>query len=110
MNVWTDGQTAVLALLVLLFILGFLGDAYSTMIGLQHGYIEQNRLSKWLFAKIGQSLTVFIEGTLVLFIGGTIAAHRLGAGYLYFGIVGGLEMVQALRNYLKLRKAKISLK
>ncbi len=107
---WTGGQTAILAALVFATIAGVLGDAYTTSVGLAHGYIEANPIEKWAFSKVGQAGATFIGGVATLFVGGTIAAHNLSAGYLYFGLVAGGELIQTALNYKKLRAAKISVK
>lgn len=107
---WTNGQTALLAAFYFAMIATVLGDAYTTSIGLAHGDVEGNSLMKWLFAKIGQAGAVFVSGVVATFVGGTIAAHNLQGGYLYFGIVAAGEGYQTISNYLKLKKAKVSLK
>ena len=107
---WTGGQTGVLAVLVGTTIAAILGDSYTTMIALQKGYVEGNPVMRYLFKKIGQPLAVFLTGVAALFIGGSLAAHDLVWGYTYFGILSGLEGATTLRNYLKLKQAKISLK
>jgi hypothetical protein len=107
---WTSEQTVFLAVLCFTTLLTVLGDAYTTMIGLEHGFVEGNPVMKFLFAKIGQSLSAFLSAVAVLGVGAVIAAHNLNAGYVYFGVVSVGEGVRTLLNYLKLKAAKISLK
>lgn len=106
----SDAQLAILAILFLTAVSAFLGDAYTTMIGLQHGYTEGNPVTKWLFKKIGESFTAFLSAVAILFFGGWISTHSLGASYVFLGGISLTEGVIALRNYLKLKAAKISLK
>lgn len=110
MDAWTGGQTAILAGLVFAAIAGILGDAYTTAVGLSHGEVEGNKIEKFLFSKVGQAGATFIGGVATLFIGGTIAAHNLQGGDLYFGLVGGFEIIQFILNYRKLKAAKIAVK
>jgi hypothetical protein len=106
---WTAGQTWALAGLCTSSLLTVLGDGYTTMIGVQHGFVEGNPIMKFLFSKIGQSLSIFLSAVAVLGIGAVIAAHNLDAGYMYLGIVFAGEGIMVVRNYLKLKAAKISL-
>jgi hypothetical protein len=107
---WTTGQTAILAALVLTTLVAVLGDAYTTMAGLAKGLAEGNPVMKFFFSKIGQSLTAFLSAVAVLAFGTVVAAHSLGAAYVFFGGVTIAEGIVTLRNYLKLKAAKISLK
>jgi hypothetical protein len=103
---WTAGQTAILAVLVATTLGAVLGDAYTTMLGLSKGLTEGNPIMKFLFSKIGQSLTAFLSAVAVLGFGVVIAAHSLGAAYVYFGGGTVVEGIVTLRNYLKLKAAK----
>jgi hypothetical protein len=107
---WTAGQTVLLAALSFTSLVAVLGDAYTTMIGLQHGFVEGNPVMKFLFAKIGQSLSAFLSAVAVLGVGAVIAAHNLGAGYAFLAGVSVVEGIQVIRNFLKLKASKISLK
>lgn len=106
----TDTQSLWLFILVGAFILAYLADTYTTMIGLQHGFKEWNPLSRFLIGKLGISLNAFLTGSVVIF-GVGLSSKWIGADSLI--LAGGLaagEAVMALRNYLMLRKAKISLR
>lgn len=107
---WTAGQTGILAALCFTTVLAVMGDAYTTMIGLEHGFVEGNPIMKFLFSKIGQPLTVFLSAVAVLIGGAAIAANNLHAGYAYFAVISVSEGIMAARNYFKLKAAKISLK
>lgn len=106
----SSAQLVILAILCLTAVSAFLGDAYATMIALQHGYVEGNPITKWLFRKIGPSFTAFLSAVAILFFGGWISTHSLGASYVFLGGISLTEGAIALRNYLKLKAAKISLK
>lgn len=106
----SDSQLALLVLLSATSLLTFLGDGYTTMVGLQHGFTEGNPLSRWLFKKIGQPLTLFVEAVAVLFAIGAVSNYDLNASYAFAGIITAGEAVMCVRNYLLLKKAKISLK
>ena|SRR2546423_7953901 len=109
-GVASDGQIGLLAVLSLAALVSVLGDSYTTMIGLQHGFVEGNPVVKWLFKKVGQSFAAFLSAVLVLFLGGLISNYDLMSSYVFFGIVTAGETFQTVRNYLKLRASKISLK
>jgi hypothetical protein len=103
-------QIAVLAALSASTLLSFLGDSYTTMVGLQHGLTEGNPISRWLFKKIGQAGTYFAEAVALLFAIATISNYDLNAAYLFAGIVTAGEAVMVVRNYRLLKARKISLK
>jgi hypothetical protein len=75
-----------------------LGDCYYTGIGLSKGLVEGNPLNRWLFKKIGQALTTFIEMVAVTFIGGFIAAKSCPAAATFWGIIAVTETVMVIRN------------
>lgn len=107
----TAAQTAILLLLTLGAIVTTLGDFYTTMIALQHGFTEMNPLNRWLFKKIGQPLTAFIELAAVLFLTAILAAKfSVHAAYAYAIGLTAVETVMCVRNYRLLKAAKISLK
>lgn len=89
--------------------LAAVADQYTTMIGLQHGLTEMNPINKFLFAKIGQPLTAFIEGVAMLFSGIGLSVWSPKAAFVFFGIIAAEETAMAVRNYLLLKKSKISL-
>lgn len=107
---WTNGQTGLLAFLYFLMIVGVLGDAYTTAVGLSKGYKEKNSFMKYLFATIGESKAVFITGVAASFLGGSLAAHSLQWGYIFFSIVAAGEVAQSVVNLILLKRAGISLK
>jgi hypothetical protein len=87
-----------------------LADTYTTMIGLQHGFVEGNPLMRWLFKKVGISFATFLVGGFVLIFGAFLTSYSVYGTDVYFGIIAAGEGFQAVRNYRKLKAAKISLK
>lgn len=90
--------------------LALLADAYTTMIGLQNGFVEGNPLMKWLFKKVGTSFATFLTGGSMLILGAFFASRTAVGGDVFFGVITAAEGFQALKNYRKLKAAKISLK
>lgn len=103
-------QIGILAVLSLTALLTFLGDAYTTMIALQHGFVESNPVMRFLFKKLGQPFANFVTAVFILFMGGLISAYTLNGAYLYFGIMTIAEGIRTFLNYRLLKAAKISLK
>jgi len=106
----SDAQIGVLALLSLVTLLAILADGYTTSVALKNGFVEQNPIARWLFKKIGQPLTLFLDGVAILFLAGLFSNYTLKGAYTFLGVVGGAEIFFATRNYLRLKKQKISLK
>jgi hypothetical protein len=109
-GVATDPQLFALLALSATALGTLLGDGYTTMVGLQHGFEEGNPVSRWLFKKIGLPWTLFTQGVALLFLIGAISNYDLNASYVFAGILTAGEAVMCVRNYLMLKKAKISLK
>jgi hypothetical protein len=107
---WTNAQVGIAAGLCLTTLLTALADGYTTMVGTQHGDVEKNPLMKWLFAKLGQQLTLFLTTGAVLFTGAIVLSHSRVAGYTYFGAMTTVRGIRAFLNYRLLKKQKISLK
>lgn len=92
------------------FILAYLADVYTTETGLAHGFKEVNPLTRFLFSKLGPSATAFLVAGAVL-LGVSISSVWAGTYSTYFGaVLAGSETVVAVRNYILLKKAKVSLK
>jgi hypothetical protein len=90
-------------LLVVLGILAVLGDGYTTMIGIAANKLsEANPVARYLFSKIGESLTVFLGGALFVFssvlVYGFIKPQWIG--WAYTSALVGLEIFNTIRNYL----------
>lgn len=83
-----------------------IGDYYTTVRGLAKGLVEANPLNRWLFKKIGQPLTVWLEAVAATAVACVFGAHGLLYGSVYMAIVAAGESAIVLRNYLKLKKAK----
>ena len=89
-------------LLVVLGILACLGDGYTTMVGITAGKLsEANPVARWLFSKIGESLTVWLGTTLFIFssvlIYGFVKPQWIG--WAYTAALTGLEIFNTVRNY-----------
>lgn len=106
----SDSQLALLVALSASSLLTILGDGYTTIVGLQHGFTEGNPIARWLFKKIGQPLTIFVSAVSVLFLIGLISNYDLNASYAFAGIITAGEAAMVIRNYMMLKKNKISLK
>ncbi len=106
----SDPQLALLLALSASSLLTLLGDGYTTMIALQHGFVEGNPIAKWLFKKIGQQATLFVEGVGLLFAIGAISNYDLNMAYMFAGIMTAGEGYMCVRNYRLLKKSNISLK
>lgn len=94
------------------FVLSYLADCYTTMVGTQHGLVEGSFVTKnlmklkWLNLQLGQMLI----GGGVLWLGGFFTNYGAGPAAAFFGVVGAGEAVQAFLNYRLLKKSGISLK
>lgn len=93
----------------LAFTLTYMADAYLTSVGLANGYTEGNPLNAWLFKKIGQSLTIFIEAAAVLIGGAALTNYGAHVTELFFGGLAIGEGIVAFQNYIKLMLAKIKI-
>jgi Domain of unknown function (DUF5658) len=96
-------------LLVVLGILACLGDGYTTMNGISSGALQEaNPVARWLFKKIGESLTIFLGSTLFIFssvlIYGFVKPRWIG--WAYTASLTGLEIFNTVRNYRLDKKAK----
>jgi hypothetical protein len=86
-------------------------DGITTMVGLgaNKGFVEANKLMRWMFSKIGQSLTCWLSAVLVCFLSLFIISHAYGPGMLFAGTVAAGETYFAVHNYLLLKKLGIKL-
>jgi hypothetical protein len=75
-----------------------LGDCYYTGEGLAKGLKEGNPLNHWLFGKIGQAGTTFLELAAVTFISGIIAFYSMPAAFIYLGAIAVTETFMVYRN------------
>jgi hypothetical protein len=106
----TDGQVITAFALAVAAGGSLLADAYTTMIGLQHGLTEGNPLMRLLFKKVGLPFATFLSGSFTLILGAALSSYSVYATDAFFGIVLGVEIPVVLRNYRLLKAAKISLK
>ncbi len=106
-RLWPEADQWKLSLAVMGFyawaVLAVIGDFITTAKGLARGFVEANPIDRWLFKKIGQSLTCFIEGTAMTITAAAIGYKSLGASMLFLGIVAGFETFQTIKNYRKLK-------
>jgi len=75
-----------------------LGDCYYTGIGLSKGLTEGTEWNRWLFGKIGQALTTFLEGAAITLVGGVMAMYSMPAAFIYWGGIAVLETWMVIRN------------
>jgi hypothetical protein len=106
----SGSQTGILAATAFAFLLAFMADAYTTMVGLEHGSVETNPVSRWFFSKIGQTGTVFVQAVAILIGGAAMSNWGFAPPEVFWGSLAVSETFFAVRNYLKLKAAKISLK
>lgn len=90
-------------------LVAIIGDYYTSMIGMQHGFVEGNPINRWLFSKISQPLTVFLEAAGICWAGAFLTDYGAHVAEIFFGGVAIAEGIRALLNYKKLKAAKISL-
>ncbi len=95
----TDHQSLIMFILSGGVLATGLGDYITTAIGLGKGMVEVNPINKFLFAKIGQAGTAFIEIAAALFtpiIMAQYAGFKYGAAYAAALIA--LEGTMTIRN------------
>jgi hypothetical protein len=99
----------ILFLLMSCGVVAIVADGITTMKGLgaNKGFIEGNPIARWMFAKIGESLTVWLGGVLYLLAGLIIGTNNWAAGMVYCGLVTAAETYFAIHNYLLMKKLGI---
>jgi hypothetical protein len=100
----TDGQQLALFILVGASLAAGLADYVTTAIGLGKGFKEINPINKFLFAKIGQPLTAFIELALMIFTPMLLSTFSPVAGFVSAIGFLALESFNAIRNYRLIKK------
>lgn len=75
-----------------------LGDTYYTGVGISKGDTEMSPWNRWLFGKIGQAFTCFLEAAFVTFAGGAFAYFSMPAAFIFWGAVAIGETVMVIRN------------
>lgn len=88
-------------------IVASLGDSWTTALGLSGGMEEMNPINKFLFAKIGQPLTTFLEIVAIIITSMLMSMESPTGSFIYLGVIAALETSMVIRNYLLLKKAKI---
>lgn len=83
-----------------------IADYISTVKGMDKGMTEANPIARWMFKKVGISLTTFIGGAAATFIGCIFGSQGLLYGAVFYGIVAAAETIVATRNYLLFVKGK----
>ena|ERR1700741_967502 len=81
------------------------GDFVTTAIGMSKGDTEMNPFNRFLFGKIGQPFTAFIEIALAIGIA-MVGSMNPTFGWTVAGAVSAVETFNVIRNYLLLRKMK----
>jgi hypothetical protein len=87
-----------------------LADVYYTQSGMQLGLVEANPLNRFLFKKIGQGLTAFLEIGAFLFGTAILSVKSPAGAFVTAGTVTVSETIMAIRNYKLVQKAKASKK
>jgi len=90
-------------------LIAILGDAYYTGTGLAKGFKEANPINAWLFPKIGQALTCFLETAAITVTGGVIMSltgKSMWQVAVYWGAIAVLETYMVYRNRKLLGYAK----
>jgi mannose/fructose/N-acetylgalactosamine-specific phosphotransferase system component IID len=104
-------QSLAFFLLWIYALVSLLGDYIFTCFGLGAGDVERNPLNKLLFKKWGQAVTSAVDIFGVLVIGGLLAILiGIPAALIFFGTIGVGETYISIKNYLLLKKQKVSLK
>ena len=91
-------ETLSLVVLYAYMVVAILGDCWYTGIGLSKGFKEGNPINRWLFGKIGQALTTFLEAAAITFTGGFIAMQSMTWAFAYWGGIAVLESIMVFRN------------
>jgi len=101
----TDTQDLIIFLMSAGVLAASLGDYITTTIGLGKGLVEANPINKFLFSKIGQAGTAFIEIAAAIMMP-VILGQYLGFGYgaAYAAGIIGLETYMTIRNYKLIHK------
>jgi hypothetical protein len=99
MDNMTSGQQIFLFFLIAAGIVACVGDYITTVKGLAKGFIELNPINRWLFSKIGQPLTAFIE--IAMFVASTlfISVYSGTGSMVYAAGICALETFNTIRNY-----------
>jgi hypothetical protein len=95
------GATFAVFLIYAYMIIAILGDCYYTGIGLAKGFKEANPINRWLFGKIGQALTCFVEGVAITITGGVImslSGKSMWQTGVYWGAIAVVETIMVYRN------------
>ena len=100
-------------LLFILYSLALAGhafDAYTTRIGLDHGWREVNPIMRWLMAKswsLSCAIKLGVAPLLFLPISSFLGD---GAAVAYLSVLATVGWLFGIRNYRKLQSAGISIK
>ena len=98
-NNMSDTQSFVLFCSIGAAIVASLFDCYYTGLGIAKGLKEANPINAWLFAKIGQALTAFLEIAAVIWTAGLIGGFvSMKGGIAYALGIAGLETYMAIRG------------
>jgi len=81
-------------------------DAYYTQVGMLLGFTEANPINKFLFSKIGQPLTAFLEIGGFLVLNSIFSVYSAAGSFVVAGAIAGTETFMAIRNYKLVAAAK----
>jgi hypothetical protein len=89
-----------------------IGDCITTMIGLgaKKGFVEGNPIARWMFAKVGESLTGWIGAVVYALLACVFANLNYRAGVFFAAAVAASETFFTIKNYRLLKKLGIPLK
>lgn len=106
------GPWLALFALIAFGIVTIVGDGITTMVGLgaKKGFVEGNPLARWLFSKIGESLTVWLSAVVYALLAAFIGSKAWGPGMFFAGTVAVSEAFFTIKNYRLLKSLGIPLK
>lgn len=86
-------------------------DSYTTEVALAHGWQESVKTAKWMISKIGISGFIVLKCVGLAIVGPmlTLIAGSETVAAILAGTVGAVGFYAGIKNYLALKKAKISL-
>src|SRR5208337_2894345 len=91
-------ESLSLFILYVYMLVAILGDTYYTGIGLAKGFKEKNPINRWLFPRLGQALTCFVEAAAITLVGGICIAYSMPLAFGYWGLIAALETWMVYRN------------
>lgn len=94
----TTLQSLVLFILIGTGIVACIADYITTVKGLAEGFKEANPINKFLFSKLGQPLTAFLEIAAFISVATLMAASSVEAAIGFAAAITVEEAIMAIRN------------